>query len=154
MNKILKYIVVIVFVVVVLLQVFGPEAPENREANPDDLIATAELSGDVADLMKAACYDCHSMETKYPWYASVAPFSGLIFEHIEEGREELNFSNWASMEKRTKLRKLKEIQEEVEERKMPVDSYTWIHAEADLSDEQREMIISWANSYAKEVLKQ
>ena len=83
MNKVLKYILGIILIGVILLQFFGPSAPENRIDNPDDLIANAQIDSEVASILRASCYDCHSMETKYPWYSKVAPVSGFLFHHIE-----------------------------------------------------------------------
>jgi len=149
-----KYIIGIIVLAVILLQFIGPSAPENRSENPDDLILTAKVDSEVAGVLKAACYDCHSMETKYPWYSSVAPVSWFVFDHIEEGRDELNFSDWNTYEKRRKLRKLKEVQEEVEEGKMPLESYTLIHGEAKLTDAQKELLINWAKDEANSVLSE
>jgi len=153
-NKIVKYIIGIIAVVVILLQFMGPDAPDNRENNPDDLLMNTQVDAEVAGLLRASCYDCHSMETKYPWYSKISPVSGFLFDHIEEGRDELNFSNWQTYEKRRKLRKLKEIQEEIEEGEMPMKSYTLVHGEARLSDSQKELIINWAKDYSKKVFSE
>lgn len=135
-------------------QLFGPEAPEISAENPDDLLATQQISAEVSGLLRMACYDCHSMETRFPWYSSIMPVSGFIYHHIEEGREELNFSSWASMSKRDKLRKLNDIQEELEEGKMPLESYTKIHKDAILTAEQKEALITWAKEMSKQVIAQ
>jgi len=144
----------IILVVVILLQFFRGSAPEVTVENPNDLIATAELSGDIAATLRAACYDCHSMETKYPWYSYITPVSWFLFHHIDEGRDELNFSEWAAYSKRDKLRKLKDIQEEVEEGEMPMESYVIMHSEASLTEEQREAIVTWAKNFAGEVIRE
>ena len=143
-----------ILAIIIILQFVGPSRPENYDSSPADLIATEQLEEEVATLLRNACYDCHSMESKYPWYANIAPVKWMIYDHIYEGREELNFSEWANLEKRAKIRKLKDIAEEVEEGEMPMESYVKMHAEANLTDEQRAMIVEWANDFSREVMRQ
>ena len=99
-----------------------------------------------ARIIKDACYDCHSHETKYPWYASVAPVSWWIGHYIEEARGHLNFSTWAAYDAEKKAHKAEECAEEVEKGLMPLKPYAKMHSEARLSDEQRERLISWFKS--------
>ena len=119
--------------------------------NPDDILVNNEISQEVSDILKTACYDCHSNETSYPWYSYITPVSWFLFEHIEHGREELNFSEWSALRKSRKVRKLNEIGEEVSEGEMPLGSYLIMHSDADLSEEQRKMITDWAESFAVQV---
>ncbi len=148
-------IVVIVFVVLIVgLQLFRGEEPEVTMDNPDDLLATYEVPSEVAGILKSACYDCHSNASRYPWYSYITPISWFIFDHIEEGREELNFSEWASFEKRRKIRKLKEIGEEVEEGEMPLESYTYIHGDARLTEAQKTALIEWTEELTSVVISE
>ncbi len=148
----IKKILLGIGVLVVGLQFFRGTPPEVIADNPDDLIATAKIPGEVSTLLKAACYDCHSNETKYPWHTYITPISWSIFDHVNEGREELNFSNWASLRKSKKVNKLKDLMEEVGEGKMPLDSYTLIHGEAQLTNEQRDLLVNWAESFTTIVM--
>jgi hypothetical protein len=104
----------------------------------------AEPEVDV--LLRDACYDCHSHETKWPAYAHVAPISWFLIRHVSEGRKELNFSTWESMPEDRKDRKLEEIAELVENHSMPLASYVRLHPEARLTDAQRTRIVAWANA--------
>ncbi|MEQ8471307.1 MAG: heme-binding domain-containing protein [Marinoscillum sp.] len=140
--------------ILLILQFVGPSRPEVIEDNPGDILLASSPSVEIAGTLRSACYDCHSMETKYPWYGYVAPISWYLIEHIEHGREELNFSTWTDLDKRAKLRVLKDIQEEVEEKKMPLESYADLHEEAELTEEQRASIVQWAKALAIDVLKQ
>lgn len=153
MNKIVTVIVGVLVLVLIILQVVGPSRPEVLEETPDDLLLTEEIPDQIAFTLKTACYDCHSMKTKYPWYGYVAPISWFLIDHIAEGREELNFSYWRQLSKREKLRALKDIQEEVEEGEMPLESYVVVHSEAELTDDQRKELVAWAKGLANEVLK-
>lgn len=131
---------------VIILQFFRGTPPEVRADNPGDLFANEMVDAEVATLIRNACYDCHSMETKYPWYTYVTPLSWWVFDHVEHGREELNFSEWAGMSIKRKNHKLEEISEETLEGEMPLESYTPLHPEAQLTDEQRQLISDWALS--------
>ncbi len=131
---------------VIILQFFRGTPPEVRANNPGDLFANEMVDAEVATLIRNACYDCHSMETKYPWYTYVTPLSWWVFDHVEHGREELNFSEWAGMSIKRKNHKLEEISEETLEGEMPLESYTPLHPEAQLTDEQRQLISDWALS--------
>jgi len=98
----------------------------------------------VQALFQRACYECHSNETRWPWYSAVAPVSFLIAHDVNEGRRELNFSTWNRYEERRKKRKLKEVAEQVEKDKMPQWYYVLIHPGAKLSAAESELIIKWA----------
>jgi len=97
----------------------------------------------VETTLRRACYDCHSNETRWPWYARVAPISFLLARDVREGRRELNFSIWDRYEQRRKARKLKEIVKEVEEGDMPPWYYVPVHPDAKLSQGDQETIVKW-----------
>ncbi len=105
-----------------------------------DLQAPAELKA----LLRRSCYDCHSNETRWPWYARVAPVSWLVADDVKEGRREVNFSEWNRFTGARRDRKLKEIVEEVEQNKMPQWYYVILHPAAKLSAEDKKTIIRWA----------
>lgn len=152
MSKTVKYILSALLVILVALQFFGPEAPETRMENPEDIILVERVDAEIAGLLRNACYDCHSMETKYPWYAGIAPVSFRIYGHINYGREELNFSEWGTLKKLGKVKRLKDIEEIVEAGNMPLTDYTWLHPEAKLSESQRKQLTGWSASLAAEVM--
>lgn len=88
-------------------------------------------------LAERACFDCHSNQTKWPWYAS-APLVGLwMGDHVDEGREKLNFSTWS-----TPGKDAHEAADVVEEGEMPLSSYTWLHGEATLSAEEKSALVA------------
>jgi hypothetical protein len=126
-----------------VIQFFQPDrsVPEVQPGN--DLIEIYEPSEEIASLLTTACYDCHSYSTHYPWYAYIAPVSWIVSHDIDEGREHLNFSRWGSYDIKKQLHKLEECEEEVEEREMPLEAYTFMHAEAKLTHEQREALELW-----------
>lgn len=139
----MKKTIIIIVVAIVLIQLI-PVDRDNPTVKPADEIV---VTGEVNDIIKQACYNCHSNQTSWPWYSYVAPVSWLITHDVHEGRGELNFSNWNLYSEKRQKRKMNEIADQVEEADMPLPIYTIMHREADLSENQRKILISWANSY-------
>jgi len=104
----------------------------------------------VRTSLRNACYDCHSFETKYPFYSNFFPVSLLIFNHIREGREELNFSEFESLSDTKKVSRLKSMVEDIETGEMPMFGYTLLHPEARWSEDEKKRVIDWANSITQE----
>ena len=115
----------------------------------NDFIIATQSPEEIATLLKSSCYDCHSNESKYPWYTNVAPISWWVKDHINEAREELNFSEWGTFDAKRKDHKLEEAIEELEEGEMPLKSYTIIHGEAKLTAEQKTQLINWLKETRK-----
>jgi hypothetical protein len=138
-----KKIAWIALAALVIMQFFQIE-----KTNPDfdvnqDIFAIHKAPFEVTSLFKKACYDCHSYETTYPWYTSIAPVSFWIKGHINGGRKHLNFSEWGMYTEKRQAKKLEESIEYVTEKWMPLTSYTWGHREAKLNDEDRALMTSW-----------
>ncbi len=134
----MKITIIIFFVVLLLMQ-----AIQIDKTNPViDKSLEIQAPKEVKVLLKNACYDCHSNETIWPWYSSIAPGSWIIEGHVVDGRKALDFSTWANYTKEEKKKKLKEIYRTAYA-VMPLASYTWIHKEANLTKEQRELIREW-----------
>lgn len=142
--KIVKKIGLFLLVIFVLAQFFGPEKNEGEFSSIDAFIAETNPPANVKGIMKETCFDCHSNTTNYPWYFNVTPVNYWIADHIEEGKSELNFSKWATYSLKRKEHKMDEVWEEVKKKKMPLDSYTWTHSEANLSQDQIDLVVGWA----------
>lgn len=108
-----------------------------------DFLTAVDAPPAMATLIQNACYDCHSYQSEYPWYAKVAPVSFWIQGHIKGARQQLNFSDWTSYPAEKAAHKLEECFEEVQERHMPMKSFTLLHPEAKLSDEQVSALAQW-----------
>jgi hypothetical protein len=116
-----------------------------RRTNPpvrSDLQAPVEIK----EILRRACYDCHSHETEWPWYSRVAPISWWVVSHVNEGRGDLNFSEWPRFDLELSGMALRDIEKQISEEKMPLRSYTIVHAGARLSDADRETLLNWARS--------
>lgn len=108
-----------------------------------DFQTIAQPPAEVMSTLKSACYDCHSYETRYPWYSQVAPVSWWLGNHIREGREHLNFSTIGNLDAEDLRHQMEEAAENIREKEMPLKSYTWAHADARLSDTQRALLAQW-----------
>jgi len=141
-----KKILIVVALVAVIIQFFRIDKENPAYEPSNDFITVENAPEDIQIILEQACYDCHSHTTTYPWYSNIAPVSWWLKDHVDHGREHLNFSVWASYDAERREHKLEELAEEVEKGEMPLDSYTWTHAESRLTDEQRKKLIDWANS--------
>ncbi len=146
MKKALKPILLILLAALVIIQFINRPEKISEPVTENDIIEVLKVNTEVASMLKSACYDCHSDQPRYPWYANIAPISWSIGEHIEHGRDELNFSNWGEYSAKRKDHKLEEIIEEVEEGHMPLPNYVRMHSEAKLSEEQIKMLEEWVTS--------
>jgi hypothetical protein len=148
-----KTIWIILLVIVVVIQLIPSGRPEVTNNNPNDLLVNNQVPEEVANMLRAACYDCHSNESIYPWYAYVAPVSFLVNRDIRVGREELNFSDWKALKKMDQAKLLDKIIEEVGEEEMPMAIYPPLHSEARLSAADRKVLTDWAESFAESLFE-
>ncbi len=138
-----KYFLLGLLGLLVLIQFVRPDRSVPSTDPAADFCAVMNPPAPVADLMKAVCYDCHSYQTKYPWYGELAPVSLWLQHNVNEGREQINFSTFGAISSHDQPEVLEECSEEVLDGGMPLKSYTWVHAEARLSPEQRRMLADW-----------
>ncbi|HEX6850599.1 MAG TPA: heme-binding domain-containing protein [Candidatus Polarisedimenticolaceae bacterium] len=116
--------------------------PVSRENPPveEDVAAPAE----VASILRRSCYDCHSHETRWPWYSRVAPVSWLVASDVRDGRRHLNLSRWNRLDGDKRAHALEEIVEVVTEGEMPIRAYLLTHPGAELTAADVETIRAWA----------
>ncbi len=112
-------------------------------SNPPVTSPLATTAG-VEEVLRRACYDCHSNETEWPWYSYVAPVSWWVVDHVRAGRGDLNFSEWPTFDFEAEELALADIREQVLEGTMPLDSYTLMHRDARLSERDRQLLLDWA----------
>lgn len=142
--KVIKKILLLLLVVFVIAQFFGPEKNEGDIASIDAFLAESNPPEDVKLILKETCYDCHSDVTRYPWYNNITPVNYWLAEHVEDGKKHFNVSKWEGSSIKRKDHKFEELIEMVEDKEMPLNSYTWTHSEAKLTDAQIASVIDWA----------
>jgi hypothetical protein len=100
----------------------------------------------VETILRAACYDCHSNSTRYPWYAEIQPIGIWMDGHIREGKKEINFSEFAAYRPRRQYHKMEEVQEMVQDSLMPLPSYLRMHGDAVLTEVQKNTLFAWVST--------
>jgi len=141
----LSLLAAFVFIQFVPVDKSVPKVEENL-----GFMAITKPSDEIKDILVTACYDCHSYKTEYPWYSSLAPVSFYVQHHIDEGREELNFSEWGEFSMDKKNHKLHECAEMTEDGDMPLTSYTITHGDAKLDKAQKALLAEWFESLMEE----
>jgi hypothetical protein len=139
--------------ILVIIQFLPSGMPMNTPEDENSITSDSTLTAPVLTNLRAACFDCHSNQTTFPWYSKVAPASWFLADHIKEGREHLNFSEWGTYNNRKKIKKLEDITDQVKSGEMPLKSYLLIHRDAKLSDEEISAMVKWADSTAADMLK-
>lgn len=146
MKKILQRFLLVLGLVFIIIQFFGPAKTNPPVDETKTIAAGGPLPTEIAIVLERACYDCHSNQTRWPWYSNVAPVSWFVIGHVNDARKHLNFSEWATYNPKRMKRKLEEIKEEVEEGAMPLPSYLPLHPDAKLSPEDVQALGAWANA--------
>lgn len=142
-----KIVLVALLVILLVIQFFHPaknisHAPRSR----NDIAAMYSQPDNVSAILSKACNDCHSNNTRYPWYNNIQPVAWWLDDHVQEGKHELNFNEIGTYNLRRQYHKMEEIQEQVKEGEMPLKSYTIIHTDARLNDQEKTTLVNWASS--------
>jgi len=144
--KVLKVLLLLILAAFIIIQFWRID-----KSNPDfdknmDLISIENPPTEIAQMLRSTCYDCHSNQTVWPWYSNVAPISWILEQHVEDGRENINFSYWGDFEAEDKIYVLEEMIEEIELAQMPLPGYSITHSDAKLSEAQMQLLIDWLRS--------
>jgi Haem-binding domain len=145
MKKFFKRLFFILLIAFVVLQFFRPKKNISEGISKNDITTKYAVPADVMASLQTSCYDCHSNNTKYPWYSNIQPVAWWLSNHVEDGKRHFNFSEFASYRIGKQYRKLDEVNGEIEEGGMPLSSYTLIHGDAKLSATQKISIANWVN---------
>jgi hypothetical protein len=144
MRRVIRRTFLFVAVVFLIIQFVPVE-----RTNPP-VTGEVEASDPAMEALRNACYDCHSNETRWPWYSRVAPVSWRISQHVRTGRSNLNFSEWQSMPAEERDDAKREIWEKIEGGSMPLSDYLSMHPEAVLTESWREALRRWSQGQAPE----
>jgi hypothetical protein len=139
-----KKVLIVIISLLIIIQFIRPERNVAVAYTSTDITHSVTVSPEVKNILEKSCYDCHSNHTEYPWYANVQPIAGWLAHHVDEGKDELNFSEFDTYKLKRKTHKLKEVIEQVKKGEMPMSSYLIIHKNAALSEEQKSILVKWA----------
>ena len=146
LKKILKIAAIVIVAALIVVQFIRPDFTNPPVNEAETLEASVQVPENIKAIMKRSCSDCHTNTTVYPWYSQISPVSWWLKNHIDEGRRELNFSVWATYQPKRKAKKLEEVCEQINEKEMPLPSYTWAHRDAILSAEESKVLCDWATA--------
>jgi hypothetical protein len=143
------------FIVVVCLflvsQLIRPARTNPLTDQSLSLESQLQIDPKVATILERSCNDCHSNETRWPWYSNVAPVSWWMVGHVNDGRHDLNFSEWGTYDKRKQNRRLDQMCELAKSGAMPLASYTPMHSGSKLSGDDLRMLCVWTNAQANAI---
>ena len=138
-NKIL----LLLLCIFIAIQFIKPARNKGGQVLFSDIENIYTVPNSVLSILKNSCYDCHSNNTKYPWYSAIQPGAWFMAWHIKDGKEQLNFNEFGTCSKRKQQSKLKEMRNKISDGSMPLRSYTLIHENAKLSENDKIILLSW-----------
>jgi hypothetical protein len=142
--RVLRWVVIVGVCCLILAQFFGPAKTNPAGDSTQSIDSRLQVTPQVAAIFDRSCNDCHSNKTRWPWYSNVAPVSWFVIDHVNEGRQNLNFSEWGRYTQRDVEGMLKQICKEVQAGAMPLSSYTPLHPGSTLSPEDVKILCDWA----------
>ncbi len=146
-----KKILLIVLAIFVIIQFIRPARNKSSHISANDLSKHYEVPAHVKKILEVSCNDCHSNNTVYPWYTNIQPAGWWMQWHVNDGKGHLNFSEFAAYTPKRQHHKLEETIDLLERNQMPLDSYLWMHKDAALSSEQKEILIIWAKTLMNKI---
>jgi hypothetical protein len=147
----LKKILLGLLIVFIAIQFIRPERNNGAIAGPNDIAHYVQVPDTVMHLLQKSCFDCHSNQTRYPWYVNINPVGWWLRHHIDEGKHALNFSDLSPLPKKKLVHRMGDIGEQVKEHEMPLKSYTLIHMDAKLDDAQIQILKAWSDKARAEM---
>ncbi len=138
-------------IILVAIQFIRPAKNQSDVISSNDITKAYTVPADIDLILKKACNDCHSNNTVYPWYSNIQPVAWWLQDHVNDGKKHLNFSEFLSYPAKKQYKKLDEVIETVKEGEMPLNSYTWIHKDAVLTNTEKLALSNWANSIMKQL---
>jgi hypothetical protein len=146
-----KRILMALLIIFVLIQFIRPQKNIHPDGQPNSILSKYPASPEVKSILEKACFDCHSNNTRYPWYNNIQPVAWWLNNHINDGKRALNFDEFLSYTPKKQFKKIGKAVDEVKEGGMPLPSYTIIHTDAKLSAAEKQAFAAWAsgveNSY-------
>ncbi|MEP6465339.1 MAG: heme-binding domain-containing protein [Parafilimonas sp.] len=147
----LKKILLILLLIFVAVQFIRPQKNLHPGVQPNDISTLYVVPADVDSILVKACKDCHSNNTRYPWYNNIQPVAWFLANHVEGGTRSFNLNEFATYPVFRQYDKISEIKKQIDKGDMPLSTYTLIHTDARLTDSQKNTIISWSEGIKKEM---
>ncbi len=140
----IKKILLSLAILVVIIQFIRPAKNLSGDTSMD-ISTLYHVPDDVKAILQRSCADCHSNKTEYPWYAEVQPVEWWLNDHIVDGRRHLNLNNFTTLRPAVQKKKMEECIEQIKKDEMPLNSYLWIHKDAQLNETDKRTLYAWCN---------
>ncbi|WP_164112155.1 MULTISPECIES: heme-binding domain-containing protein [Sphingobacterium] len=150
-KSLFKKIALATIALLIVIQFWGTKKNSSSVPSENAIEKHYTVPPKVLGLLKTSCYDCHSNNTVYPWYNNIQPVKWWLASHINDGKKHLNFDEFNAYSSDKMLHKLDEVAETVSKGEMPLNSYTLIHGNAKLSNNDRKEIEAWVNLVKQEI---
>ncbi len=128
--------------VCIIIQFIRPAKNVSADTSKD-ISNLYTVPNDAKAIFQKACADCHSNQTVYPWYAELQPVGWWLNYHVVDGKRHFNLNNFASLRVAIQKKKMEECIDQIKHDDMPLNSYTWIHKDAVLSDADKQTMYAW-----------
>jgi hypothetical protein len=146
MKKVFKRMGIFLLLLFVVIQFIRTAKNNSTQPTPSSITTQHIVPTNVATILSKACNDCHSNNTIYPWYNNVQPVTWWLNNHITNGKRHLNFDEFTSYRIAKQYKRMNDCIEEIKENEMPLESYTWIHKDAILTEAEKQTLYDWFNS--------
>ncbi len=144
--RIFKRIMLVLLIALIILQFFHPKKNRSEGPQPNYIGNNFSIPADVKKILTVACNDCHSNNTRYPWYSKIQPVHWWLNKHIVNGKKHINYDEFTNRTVWYQNHKMEETIDMVKDGKMPLNSYTWTHKDARLSQDEKSKLTGWARS--------
>jgi len=145
MRRSIKYILLSLLVIFVVIQFFRPAKNISNQVSQNDISHRFTMPPEISKIFQNSCYDCHSNNTRYPWYWQVQPVTWWMNGHINDAKRAVNYSEFLSYSARRQYKKIEETNEMVQKDEMPLSSYLIIHRSARLNKDQKMLVEQWTS---------
>ncbi|MDE3124546.1 MAG: heme-binding domain-containing protein [Bacteroidota bacterium] len=143
MKKIILRFILVLLGIFIVIQFIRPAKNQSSATLLTDIKLHYPVPENVQSILGKACLDCHSNNTRYPWYNNIQPVAWFLDDHVRSGKRHLNFSDFTSMRVAKQYKRLEDCKEQIKDGEMPLASYTLIHRDAILSDAEKETLYNW-----------
>jgi hypothetical protein len=146
-----KKTLLVLVAIFVIIQFIRPARNISNSVSANDISNHYTVPANVQNILQVACNDCHSNNTTYPWYTNIQPAGWWMQRHVNDGKKELNFSEFGTYSAKRQHHKMEEVIEQVKKDRMPLNNYVWIHKDAKLSQQQKETLVNWASQLMNQI---
>jgi hypothetical protein len=149
----IKKISIALLIVLVVIQFIRPAHNSSAAVPSKQVSAVVSVPDSVKQILEVACYDCHSNNTRYPWYSNIQPVGWWLANHVKDGKRAVNFDEFASYDLDEQKHKMKDVNKSIDKGFMPLKSYLIIHKDAVLTDAQKKQLLNWSRAASEELSK-